>query len=67
MIDPPIASVQVGNFLADHLRKDLQSLAKVCNCSPDNAVLLVHSILQNMSSKSVNGEQIMLQNKLANC
>ena len=58
MIDPPIAAAEVGNYLTDHLHKDLQSLAKACNCSPDNAALLIHLILQTMNNKPVNGKHL---------
>jgi hypothetical protein len=56
MITPAVGENAVVNFLVEHLRLDLQNIAKCIGRSPDDAVLLVHLILSGIVQRPVSGK-----------
>ena len=50
LITPSCSSQSVGQFLWQHLQRDLDVLSRALGCSVDNAALTVHLALQRMIS-----------------
>lgn len=55
MINPAVGENNAVDFLVEHLRLDLQNVAKCIGRSPDDAVLLVHLILSGIIHQPVSG------------
>ena len=50
LITPSCSSQSVGQFLWQHLQRDLDVLSRALRCSVDDAALTVHLALQQMIS-----------------
>jgi hypothetical protein len=57
MIYPAVGDNGVVNFLVEHLRLDVQNIARCIGRSPDDAVLLIHLILSGIIQRPVSGKQ----------
>ena len=55
LVVPPIQGTEAVKFFQEHIEVDLEVLAKALNRSPDDSVLLLHTILDNLIKKKENG------------